>query len=151
VAARELRAAAFAAAPPEVLWELLANVGRWTEWTMLSRASLERPGSPDPQGVGAIRRLGRGPAGSREEVVEFDPPRRFSYVMHSGMMPVREYRAVVTLEPRDGGTAIAWHSRWEDRAPVPGLLMQAILSRLIQRFASGLARRAEAIAGGDTR
>lgn len=42
---------------------------------------LERAGAPTPDGVGAIRRLGFGPMGSREEVVAFEPPTHLGYVL----------------------------------------------------------------------
>ena len=62
------------------MWEVLADGARWSEWGPWNESSLEREGTPPPDGVGAVRRLlaerrflGR-PVVNREEVVVF--PRR---------------------------------------------------------------------------
>ena len=55
-------------------------------------------GEPPPDGVGAIRQLGMGFLGSREEVVEWDAPSHLGYVILSSMLPVRNYRADIFLE-----------------------------------------------------
>ena len=42
---------------------------------MIGTSDWEREGDPAPGGVGAIRRLGRAPAFSREQIVEYERPR----------------------------------------------------------------------------
>ena len=66
-------------APVEDVWPLLGEAARWHEWSFLTRSGLERAGSPDPDGVGAIRRFTRNGVGSREEVVAWDPPHHLAY------------------------------------------------------------------------
>jgi hypothetical protein len=103
-------------AEPDALWPLLAEVERWKQWSFLTRTFLLRPGSPEPNGVGALRRLAVGPFGSTEEVVAFEPPRHLGYVAHKGM-PARHYRADVVLEEEPGGTRIEWTGKLD---PYPG-------------------------------
>ena len=76
---------------------------------MVRRSAWDREAAPEPGGVGAIRRLGSAPFFSREEIVEYEPPRHLAYVLLSGM-PVREYRSDVDLTVDGTGTEIRWRS-----------------------------------------
>lgn len=130
-----------AAAPPERVWALLADARGWRRWTRFSVSELEREGDPPPDGVGAIRRFGGGRVVSREEVVAFDPPSHLSYVILSGM-PVRRYRADVTLEPDGGGTLLTWSARFEPRIAGTGPVLRAFFTLVLRDFARRLARAA---------
>src|SRR6478672_3617038 len=103
-------------AAPEVVWRWLADAASWQEWTRLTDTRLEREGAPEPDGVGAIRRFGRAGGSSLEEVVVFDPPRHFAYVLLRGL-PIANYRSDVVLEPRAVGTHIRWHSEFDTKYP----------------------------------
>src|SRR4051795_7824705 len=107
-------------AAPEQVFAVLVDVPRWQEWAgpVVPRSSYEREGVPAPGGVGAIRRLGIGPLGSREEIVGYEPPKWLSYVLLDGQKR-HGYRADVDLELLDGGgTRICWSGSF--RPPVPG-------------------------------
>jgi uncharacterized protein YndB with AHSA1/START domain len=133
-------------APVERVWAVLADARRWKEWTPFRTSELEREGSPEPDGVGALRRFGLSPVVSREEVVEFEPPRRLVYELRSGL-PINGYRAEVTLTPWEQGTEIEWRSRFEPRIPGTGAFFRAFLNRAIRDVATRLARRAEQVEG----
>jgi len=136
------RVEARSTAPVEVVWPLLGEARRWREWSFLSASILEREGAPDPDGVGAVRRFTRYRVGSREEVVAWDPPHHLGYRILSGF-PVRDYRADVTLEAAGTGTRIEWAGSYTPRWPGTGPLLQAVLPRLMQRFADDVARYAD--------
>ena len=121
------------AAPPAELWPLIAEVERWKQWSFLTRSHLLRPGSPDPDGVGALRRLAVGPFGSSEEVVAFEPPSHFAYVARKGM-PVRHYRADVHFEPDGDGTRLTWQGVLEPLVPGTGPLALAYARSFVRRF-----------------
>jgi hypothetical protein len=111
-----IRAEAQSSAPIETVWQLLSTVDAWPSWSRHKFARLEREGRPSPNGIGAIRVLGVNPAKptkcNREEVVAFDSPSHFGYILLSGQ-PLDDYRSDVTLTPLpDGGTRIAWESRF---------------------------------------
>jgi hypothetical protein len=129
------------AASTERVWNLLATTSSWTTWSKASEASLERPGDP-AEGVGAIRRFKTGRTRSREEVVVYEPTRRFAYVLLEGL-PLRHYRGEVELEPDGDGTRIRWHSTFDVKVPGTGWLWRAILRRFLQETADRLARGAE--------
>ena len=131
------------AAPPEVVFGVLADGPGWAGWAPgVSRAEYEQEGDPPPHGVGAIRRFGpsRGPV-SREQVVVYEPPGLFVYVALSGPVPWRGYRSEVRLSPGPGGsgTAIDWSGSFESR--VPGL--GAFIHRMVAGFTRGLITESE--------
>jgi hypothetical protein len=110
---------------------------------MVRRSAWDREGAPEPGGVGAIRRLGSAPFFSREEVVEYEPPRRLSYVLLSGM-PVRDYRADVELIPDGAGTEIRWRSSFVPKIPGTGPLFRRLMAGIVGGFARRLATKAAA-------
>jgi hypothetical protein len=111
----------------------------------MTRTVLLRPGAPDPEGVGALRAFGLGPAGgSKEEVVAFDPPRHLGYVAVSGL-PVRRYRADVDLEADGGGTAVTWRGSFDELVPGTGALLRVILKKMTGGFAVRVCRYADGL------
>jgi uncharacterized protein YndB with AHSA1/START domain len=131
-------------APPERIFELLSDATSWPRWAgpVIAHASWERQGEPAPGGVGAIRKLGRWPMFSREQVVASEPPSHHAYTILSGN-PVRDYRADVALEPEGGGTVIAWSATFEPRIPGTGRLLERVYRGLIGSVARRLAAYAE--------
>lgn len=95
-------------APIDTVWEIISNHRGYASWTPMTTARLEVEGSPQPDGVGAVRFLGVGPVGARERVLEFDPPDHLAYTIVSGP-PARGYRADMWLQSTsDGGTDLRW-------------------------------------------
>ncbi|MBU6329968.1 MAG: SRPBCC family protein [Acidobacteria bacterium] len=136
--------AVHSAAPPAVVFAVVADGPGWVRWTALGHASYEVEGTPAPHGVGAIRRLGAafGPR-SREQVVVYDPDHHFAYEALSGPLPMKDYRAEVRLTPAaDGGTDISWIGSF--RSGVPG--MGWFIARMVRGFAEGLVAESERLA-----
>lgn len=130
------------AAPVERVWDLLVDAPGWPAWTRIPSASYEREGEPSPHGVGAIRRMGAGRMVSREEVVAFEAPHHFAYVLHSGL-PLRGYRADVHLVPEGPGTEIEWSGGFDSSSPLAGRFWRLVLRRIIiGSIARALARAA---------
>ena len=132
------------AAPPEKVFDLLADSAGWSKWAgpMVVRSWWEREGTPAPGGVGAIRRLGLGKASSREEIIEYDAPRHLAYTWLT-KFPVRDYRADVRLEQDGAGTHIVWTGTFAPAFPGGGAVMARLLSTTVGGFAKRLARQAE--------
>jgi hypothetical protein len=129
-------------APREVIWTILAEGGSWSDWGPWTKSELEREGSPPPGGMGSVKRLTRGRLTLREEVTEFEAPIRYGYKLLSGL-PVRNYRAHVTLSEAGDGTDIEWHSEFEGRLPGTGWLVRRSLQRAVNDVASRLADEAQ--------
>ena len=131
-------------ATPDKVFAVLADSTRWNEWAgaVIRHSSWEREGTPPPGGVGAIRKLGSWPMYGREEIVEYEPPTRLAYTLLSGQ-PLRNYKAVVELASKDGGTAIRWSATFDPKIPGTGKLFSRYFTTLIGGFAKRLARHAE--------
>lgn len=138
--------AATSAAPPEKVFDVLADGAGWSAWAgaLVVRSWWEREGDPAPGGVGAIRALGLPRLGSREEIVAYDPPRHLAYVILSGL-PVKRYRADVRLEPEGSGTRITWSGVFVPKLPGTGPLLRAFLVLTVGGFARRLARHATSV------
>lgn len=109
---------------------------------MLDRSDLVQTGDPPPDGVGAVRRFTRYGIGSREQVTVWDPPHRLGYTILKGF-PVRNYRADVRCTPDGSGTSIRWTASFDTKIPGTGRLMVAVLTMVVGRFATGVARYAD--------
>src|SRR4051794_15345510 len=128
-------------APPEKVWEVLADVPRWAEWGPWNSSEFEREGDPAPGGVGAVRLLKRFAMTLREELTGFEPPRRMTYKLLSGM-PVRDYRAEVDVAQANGGSELRWRSEF-DALPGVGGLYRWQLQKAFEDIVESVARAAE--------
>jgi hypothetical protein len=135
-------ARAHCSAPASEVWPLVGEAHRWKEWSFLTQSDLVSPGVPHPEGVGAVRRFTRWGMGSKEQVAVWDPPHHLRNTILSGF-PVRDYVADVTLAPDGDGTLITWSSTFDAKVPGTGRLMAAVLRRMINGFASSVARFAD--------
>lgn len=108
----------------------------------MEESGLERQGSIEADGVGAIRRFRTGRIVSREEVLVFERPRQLSYKLLSGL-PLNDYRADVTLQPSASGTAVEWRSQFRAKVPGTGWLYAFMLRRFLRQFLSALAAESE--------
>ena len=149
MAVERVEVQARSAAPPAVVFDVVADGARWQEWAgpTVPRSRWVRQGDPAPGGVGAVRRLGRGPFGASEEILAYDPPRRLGYTVLSGL-PVRSYRADVDLEPDGDGTRIRWTATFEPKVPGTGPLLRRFLTAMLGGFARRLAAHAATRSAG---
>jgi|SRR5689334_5605608 len=130
------------AAPAEIVFEVLTDHRRYSELTPLRRSELEREGSPDPNGMGAIRRLTVIGPPMREEVIAFDSPRRFSYTVLSGL-PVRDHVGTVELSEEGGRTQMVYAVRTQPTLPVVGFAVVAAVKQAIKGLIDGVAKESE--------
>src|SRR5919106_74797 len=72
-----------AQAAPAAVYALLRDGATWPQWGRWDSFELERPGTDEPEGVGAIRVWHVGRKRIREEIVELIPDRRFGYTLLS--------------------------------------------------------------------
>jgi uncharacterized protein YndB with AHSA1/START domain len=105
-----------AQAPPEVVWKLVANADRYSEWGPWSASGYEDLGAQAPDSAGVIRWMRYGRTTTVEKVLESERARRLVYIVVKGI-PVRNYRAEVTLSPEGAGTHIRWTASWDRTLP----------------------------------
>ncbi len=130
------------AAPPETVWEVVADLRGMSEFTRFRKIELEREGDPPPNGVGAIRVMHLVGPPVREEIIAFEPPRRFAYRMLSGA-PVRDHVGTIELEPAGEGTRMSYVLETTPRIPVVGFALIALMRSIVEGIASGIASEAE--------
>ena len=93
-----------------------------------------------------MRKLGRWPAFTREQITEYSPPHHLAYVILSGL-PVRGYHADVDVFATTTGSTIRWAGAFEPKVPGTGELFAMVLGRIVRGFAHHAAREAERRAG----
>ena len=127
-------------APPEAVWDVYTDHARWSGWAGLGASRLEREGEPHRNGTGAVRALGPPGFAAREEILAFEPPKRMTYRIVSGGMPLRDHLGEVRIEPEGDGTRLVWGCRFESRVPGLGGLFRRLIARLFRNALEGLAR-----------
>ena len=132
--------------PPEVVWALLSDTMGFPKWGPWRNAGYQREGDASAHGKGAVywlegsKRYGFKYPVSVEEILDVEPGKRLAYTVLRGI-PVRNYRAEVTLTPSADGTHIRWGASW-DRT-IMGRLVYPSLRNLYPVIVAGLARAAE--------
>jgi hypothetical protein len=130
-------------ANPSDVFRLLRDGSTWPQWSLFDDFQLEREGSADPLGIGAIRVFSTRVSKAREEVVEVIRNRRFSYVLRSGL-PLNDYRADVDLIPMPcGGTTIRWQSTYYPRQRALSWFWRWFMTKILRDVGRQLARAAE--------
>jgi uncharacterized protein YndB with AHSA1/START domain len=109
-------------ATPDAVWALVGNAATYPEWGPWNAAGYERPGDESERGAGAVQRLRSGRTTSVEQILEVEEGRRLRYTVIRGI-PVRDYRAEVTLTPTADGTHITWAATWD----------RTLMGRLVHR------------------
>ena len=105
-------------ATPGAVWALVSDASRYPEWGPWSAAGYQRPGDDSPRGPGAVQWLRSARRSylryvtSIEQVLEVEEERRLVYTVIGGI-PVRNYRAEVTLTPVPDGTHVRWAATWD--------------------------------------
>ncbi len=107
------------------------------------RAELEKPGTTDRNGVGAIRRIIVVGPPIREEIYRYDTPTHFSYGIISGA-PVKEHRGDVVLEEKAGGTLMTYRVTFSAPLPLRPILQGIMRLAVGGQLVNGVARTAEA-------
>jgi uncharacterized protein YndB with AHSA1/START domain len=135
-----------AQAPPAIVWAPVSDITTYPRWGPWREAGYRRPGDTSPGGPGAVywlrfsRRYGLRRPVSVEEILDVEEGRRLAYTVIGGI-PVRNYRAEVTLSPVAGRTRIRWAASW-DRT-LAGRLVQRSLRGVYPQIVADLARAAE--------
>ena len=94
------------------------------------RSTLDREGTPAPNGVGAIRRLVVIGPSFVEEIIECERPTRYAYKMLSGA-PTRNHIGTISLREADTGTEVSWQPRSTLKIPGVDRLMLPVFKKVI--------------------
>jgi len=116
MASLHVEAQGVARATPEAVWELVTNARSYHKWGPWSAGGYENLGDRAPDSAGVIRWFRYGRTTTVEKVLESEPGRRLVYTVVKGI-PVRNYRAEVTLTPQGDGIHIRWSASWDRTLP----------------------------------
>ena len=117
-----VRAEGTTSASPRAVWELVADANQYPKWGPWNAGGYTPPGpGPSKPGMAQWFRYGRRTR-SQERVLEVDDGRRVVYTVERGI-PVRNYRAEITLTPTDSGTRVTWEAEWD----------RTLLGRIVKR------------------
>ena len=117
------------AASAAQVWAVLTDYEGMSSWAPGLKINVIRQGSPEPNGVGAQRRIKAVPgmAPLVEEIVTFEPDQRLGYRGVSGI-PFRNYAGDVVLRPTGSGTEISYTVSADNPLPaVAGVLANVLL------------------------
>ena len=130
-------------APIETVFDALTDHRAIADYVWaVRRSTLDREGTPAPNGVGAVRRLeALGPA-IVEEIIEYQRPTGYAYKMISGA-PVRDHVGTVALREVGTGTEVSWHLRSTPKIPGLDWLLSPVLKRVIGELFNGAIDAAE--------
>jgi len=129
------------ARPIESVWATLIDHEGMSTWGPGVTVALDKPGNPEPNGLGAVRRIttpGPGPA-LLEEVVTFQAPNLFGYAARAGV-PIPGYQGEVRLTPEGEGTRIDYTLSSTTSFPPVKLLLAGLAQVLMRLFARAAAR-----------
>jgi uncharacterized protein YndB with AHSA1/START domain len=133
-------------ATPEAIWALVSDANRYPEWGPWSAGGYQRPGDTSPRGPGAVQWLRSSHraylryATTIEKILEADEGRRLVYTVIGGI-PVRNYRAEVTLTSAADGTHVRWAATWD--ATLSGRIVLRSLRKVYPQIVADLVAAAE--------
>ena len=130
------------AAPPSTVFEVLADHRNYSAISRIRSSTLEREGSPAPNGVGAIRVLKTVGPPVREEIVEFVPGERLVYKLLSGA-PLRDHVGTVTLTERTDGTHVSYRIDTTPTIPFASVAVMPVVKTAVRQLFDGVAAEAE--------
>ncbi|MGN6161943.1 MAG: SRPBCC family protein [Marmoricola sp.] len=117
-------------------WAVLADHVGMSSWGPGLKVTMDKVGSTDPNGVGAVRRISApGPMPAIvEEITAFEPQRFLGYRALSGV-PLRDYRGEVELAEHEGKTWISYTVHADSRIPlVDRLAVKALATGLLAGY-----------------
>ena len=125
----------------ERLWEVVSDHRGMNTWFVPGmHIRLDPEGSPEANGKGAVRIFERAGYQVVEEVVDFEPPHRFTYTVLKGF-PIRDHLGELCLERAGDQTRLVWTIGFEAKVPGTGWLVKGMITRLLRKGFRRLARK----------
>jgi uncharacterized protein YndB with AHSA1/START domain len=142
---RSIRVERHLAAPPEALFEILADHAHYDRFDGIRRSQLVKQGARDANGLGAVRWIWLGPLRFQEEVTAFEPSSCLDYLITDVRgLPFSHEGGSIRLEPDGTGTHALWTSTFEIPLPLVGRALDRVFATQLARgFGRVLERSAE--------
>lgn len=121
-------------APVEQVFDQLTDLANYAEFPGVRRARFVREGTPEKNGVGAIREVDARIFWMQEEVLGFERPYRMDYRIRQSRPGIRHESGRMQLKATTGGTEVTWTSAFAVPLPLlagPAEFLGARLSELM--------------------
>ncbi|MFJ4651868.1 nitroreductase/quinone reductase family protein [Nocardia sp. NPDC088792] len=112
-----LRVERIIGAPIDTVYEWFADSGNYTASPFLLRNELVEPGADAPYGVGAVRKMSWLFGSYTERITANEAPRKFGWVIESGVPAIRHQGAELTFSKVPGGTRVVWTTNAQAAIP----------------------------------
>jgi uncharacterized protein YndB with AHSA1/START domain len=130
-------------APIEDVFDLLTDHANYDRFPGITDSELVREGSPERNGLGALRRIAAGPIRFEEEITAFERPRRMDYLIREVNLPLEHEGGTIVLEESDEGTRAAWTSTFRITITGVGAVFAAAGALVIRRSFARILRDTE--------
>ncbi len=135
-------------APIAAVFEALSDHERFFRGYGVKKSVVTTRGKTEKNGLGAIREIDALSFHFVEEVVAFERPTGFDYLIRrvtlfGRALPMEHERGWLELEARGGVTQIVWRSRFTLGVPVIGKYIAKAMAPQAQRAFAGLLRQAK--------
>ena len=118
-------------APIGRVFDALSDHETFFRSSFIQRCVVTRPGKDEKNGLGAVREIDALGQHFVEEVVRFDRPRRFDYIVRSvtrggRRIPLEHELGWLELTEAGKKTRVVWRSRFRIAIPVVGFLLERV-------------------------
>jgi ribosome-associated toxin RatA of RatAB toxin-antitoxin module len=120
-------------APPEAVFDLLADHAHYERFRAIHRSALLREGEPPPNGVGALRQIKVRPLTFEEEITGYERPTRLDYLIVKLNVPFEHHGGSIRLSRDGDATGVDWRSSFAVPTPVIGGLEELIWVPMLER------------------
>lgn len=129
-------------APIDRVFDVISDHAGYVRLPGIKSAKVVKPGTTEPNGLGAVREISLGVPWFREEVTRFERPRRMDYrITSSRPLTIDHEGGSVQLETVGDTTLVTWTSTFQIKTPVIGGLLTRLAARNMRSmFAAGLAK-----------
>jgi uncharacterized protein YndB with AHSA1/START domain len=120
-------------APPEKVFDLLADHANYKLFPGVSDSKLLTPGKREKNGIGAVRQINAGPARFIEAITRYKRPSRLDYRIIKSFPPIKHEGGSIKLEAVAEGTLVTWTSTMGLRLPLVGGLLTPLLAAQLSK------------------
>jgi len=97
-------------------WEFLIDIDWYSQSDIMKgEITLLKEGKEHPVGLGAVRKIKIDKIELTEDIVAFDPPNHFCYVVREGGMPVKNYEGKFFLSEKGNGVHLKYQGSFDPK------------------------------------
>ena len=125
---------------PERAFDMMADHAGYVNFPGVRSARVTKPGTTEPNGLGAVREVSLQGAWVQEEITVFERPRRLGYRIIKSRPPIEHEGGLIELTPTADGVDVVWTSTFRIKVPIIGGLLTRLAARQMKAlFERGLA------------